>query len=66
MAIDFQRVQSVFQAVAELPPAERAAVLEREGPPGPQRPAKLLPQDWSEAQLLRREAEEMLRIKRSR
>ena len=35
MPIDFQRVQSVFQAVAELPPAERAAVLEREGPPGP-------------------------------
>src|SRR5579859_5724551 len=30
MAIDFQRIQSVFQAVAELPPAERAAVLERE------------------------------------
>jgi WD40 repeat protein/tRNA A-37 threonylcarbamoyl transferase component Bud32 len=30
MATDFQRVQSVFQAVAELPPAERAAVLERE------------------------------------
>jgi serine/threonine protein kinase len=30
MPIDFQRVQSVFQAVAELPPAERAALLERE------------------------------------
>jgi tetratricopeptide (TPR) repeat protein/tRNA A-37 threonylcarbamoyl transferase component Bud32 len=30
MAIDFQRFQSVFQAVAELPAAERAAVLERE------------------------------------
>jgi tetratricopeptide (TPR) repeat protein/tRNA A-37 threonylcarbamoyl transferase component Bud32 len=30
MSIDFQRVQSVFQAVAELPPAERVAVLERE------------------------------------
>jgi WD40 repeat protein len=30
MAIDFQRIQGVFQAVAELPPAERAAVLERE------------------------------------
>jgi serine/threonine protein kinase len=30
MPIDFQRVQSVFQTVAELPPAERAAVLERE------------------------------------
>jgi tetratricopeptide (TPR) repeat protein/tRNA A-37 threonylcarbamoyl transferase component Bud32 len=30
MPIDFQRIQSVFGAVAELPPAERAAVLERE------------------------------------
>ncbi len=30
MAIDIQRVQRVFQAVAELPPDERAAVLERE------------------------------------
>jgi serine/threonine protein kinase/tetratricopeptide (TPR) repeat protein len=30
VAIDFQRVQSVFQVVAELPPAERAAALERE------------------------------------
>jgi WD40 repeat protein/tRNA A-37 threonylcarbamoyl transferase component Bud32 len=30
MAIDFQRIQAVFQAVAELPPAERMAVLERE------------------------------------
>src|SRR5262245_45126777 len=30
MPIDFQRVQSVFERVAELPPAERAAVLERE------------------------------------
>jgi serine/threonine protein kinase/tetratricopeptide (TPR) repeat protein len=30
MPTDFQLVQSVFQAVAELPPAERAAVLERE------------------------------------
>ena len=28
MPIDFERVQSVFQAVAELPPAERASVLE--------------------------------------
>src|SRR5262245_39373542 len=28
--INFQRVQSVLQAVAELPSAERAAVLERE------------------------------------
>jgi hypothetical protein len=30
MPIDLQRVQSIFQAVADLPPAERAAVLERE------------------------------------
>jgi WD40 repeat protein len=30
MPIDLQRIQSIFQAVAELPPAERAAVLERE------------------------------------
>src|SRR5262245_44017969 len=30
MPIDFQRIQSVFQEVAELLPAERAAVLERE------------------------------------
>ena len=34
-------------------------------PAGPRRPTKLLPQDWLEAQLLRREAEEMLKIKRS-
>jgi tetratricopeptide (TPR) repeat protein len=39
--------------------------LKREGPPSPERPAKLLPQDWIEAQLLRREAEEMLKIKQS-
>jgi WD40 repeat protein len=39
--------------------------LEREGPPSPELPAKLLPQDWLEAQLLRREAEEMLKIMRS-
>ena len=39
--------------------------LERESPPGLARPTKLLPQDWLEAQLLRREAEEMLKIKRS-
>jgi serine/threonine protein kinase len=30
MPIDFQLVQSVFQALAALPPAERPAVLERE------------------------------------
>jgi serine/threonine protein kinase/WD40 repeat protein len=39
--------------------------LEREGPPSPELPAKLLPQDWLEAQLLRREAEEMLKMERS-
>jgi hypothetical protein len=39
--------------------------LEREGPPGPGRATQLMPQDWLEAQLLRREAEEMLKIKRS-
>ncbi len=39
--------------------------LEREGPPSPGRQAWLLPQDWIEAQVLRREAEEMLKIKRS-
>jgi hypothetical protein len=39
--------------------------LERQGPPGPDQPAKLMPQDWLEAQLLRREAEELLKIKRS-
>jgi tetratricopeptide (TPR) repeat protein len=38
--------------------------LERKGPPSPQRSARLLPQDWLEAQLLRREAEELLKIKR--
>jgi hypothetical protein len=39
--------------------------LEREGPPSPERPAKLVPRDWLEVQLLRREAEEMPRIKRN-
>jgi tetratricopeptide (TPR) repeat protein len=39
--------------------------LERIGPPSPERPLKLLPQDWLEAELLRREAEEMLKIKRN-
>jgi tetratricopeptide (TPR) repeat protein len=38
--------------------------LEREGPPGPGRPAKIHPLDWLEAQLLRLAAEEMLKIKR--
>jgi serine/threonine protein kinase/WD40 repeat protein/tetratricopeptide (TPR) repeat protein len=39
--------------------------LEREGPPGPERPAKISLADWMEAQVLRREAEEMLKTKRS-
>jgi WD40 repeat protein/tetratricopeptide (TPR) repeat protein len=39
--------------------------LEREGPPGPERPAKLPPQVWLEAQLLRHEAKEMLKTKRN-
>jgi len=37
--------------------------LEREGPPDPGQRGKLQPQDWLEAQLLRREAEEMLKTK---
>ncbi|HWB13393.1 MAG TPA: protein kinase [Pirellulales bacterium] len=37
--------------------------LQRQGPPSPERPANVLPQDWLEAQLLRAEAEEMLPIK---
>jgi serine/threonine protein kinase/Flp pilus assembly protein TadD/thiol-disulfide isomerase/thioredoxin len=39
--------------------------LEREGPPSAERPTKLQAQDWIEAQLLRREAEEMLKTTRS-
>jgi serine/threonine protein kinase/WD40 repeat protein/tetratricopeptide (TPR) repeat protein len=39
--------------------------LERIGPPTPERPAKLFPQDWLEAELLRREAEELLKTKRN-
>jgi tetratricopeptide (TPR) repeat protein len=39
--------------------------LERKGPPSPDLPAKLLPQDWLEAQILRREAEETLNVKQS-
>jgi WD40 repeat protein/tetratricopeptide (TPR) repeat protein len=35
--------------------------LEREGPRGPEQPAKLPLQDWLEAELLRREAEEILK-----
>jgi len=35
------------------------------GPSSPDQPAKLLPQDWVEAQLLRRETEEFLTKKRS-
>jgi tetratricopeptide (TPR) repeat protein len=40
--------------------------LEREGPPGPRRPAKIHPMDWVEAHVLRREAEELLKVKRSK
>jgi serine/threonine protein kinase/WD40 repeat protein len=36
--------------------------LQREGPPGPEQPAKLTPWDWLEAHLLRAEAEERLEI----
>jgi tetratricopeptide (TPR) repeat protein len=39
--------------------------LIREGPPSPERPTQLMPEDWLEAQLLRREAEELLGVKRS-
>jgi tetratricopeptide (TPR) repeat protein len=39
--------------------------LEREGQPSAERPTKLQHQDWIEAQLLRREAEEMLKTKQS-
>jgi tetratricopeptide (TPR) repeat protein len=39
--------------------------LAREGPPSPERPTQLMPQDWLEAQVLRREAEELLGVKRS-
>ncbi len=38
--------------------------MERKCPPSPGGRAELMPQDWLEAQLLRREAEEMLKIKR--
>jgi serine/threonine protein kinase/WD40 repeat protein len=38
--------------------------LERVGPPGPERPARIYPLDWLAAQLLRREAEEVLQVKR--
>jgi tetratricopeptide (TPR) repeat protein len=40
--------------------------LERSGAPGPGRPANIHPSDWVEAQLLRHEAEELLKIKRSK
>jgi tetratricopeptide (TPR) repeat protein len=36
--------------------------LEQEGPPRPDRPTRILPQDWLEAQLLRLEAKEVLGI----
>jgi len=39
--------------------------LELEGPPASGRPAKIHPIDWLASQLLRREAEEILNIKRS-
>lgn len=39
--------------------------LERYGSPGPGQPGKIPPNDWVEAQLLRREAEELLKVKRS-
>jgi tetratricopeptide (TPR) repeat protein len=39
--------------------------LERVGPPSPERPAQLLSWDWLEGQLLRREAEELLKTNRS-
>jgi serine/threonine protein kinase len=39
--------------------------LVRVGPSGSDEPAKLLPQDWVEAQLLRREAEDLLTKQRS-
>jgi WD40 repeat protein/serine/threonine protein kinase len=39
--------------------------LERAGPPSPEQPAEMHPMDWVEAQLLRSEAEELLKINRS-
>jgi len=39
--------------------------LEQKAPPSPEQPVKLMPWDWLEALLLRREAEEMLKIKQS-
>ena len=39
--------------------------LVREGPPGPGQATKIHPFDWLEAQVLRRETEETLKIKRS-
>jgi serine/threonine protein kinase/tetratricopeptide (TPR) repeat protein len=39
--------------------------LEREGPTGPQQPAKLPALDWLATEVLRREAEEVLQIKQS-
>ncbi len=40
--------------------------LERYGSPGPGHPANIHPIDWLEAQVLRREVEEMLKIKPSK
>jgi tetratricopeptide (TPR) repeat protein len=39
--------------------------LARNGPPGPGQPTNIHPFDWLEAQVLRREAEETLKIKRT-
>ena len=39
--------------------------LERFGPPGPGQPANIHPMDWLEAQVLRREAEDVLKIKQN-
>jgi tetratricopeptide (TPR) repeat protein len=39
--------------------------LERHGPPGPGQPANIHPMDWLEAHVLRREAEDVLKIEQS-
>ena len=39
--------------------------LQRYGSPGPTKPATIHPIDWVEAQVLRREAEELLKVKQS-
>ncbi|MGH7134424.1 MAG: hypothetical protein ACREHD_01710, partial [Pirellulales bacterium] len=60
----------VYHGLGQLDEARRCfdkgiQWLELQGAPGPDQPAKLLPPDWLEAQLLRREAEDLLEIKRS-